>query len=200
MSRRLALLLVLVPIAATAAPRTRGKVVRVERARGGKVPPKVCDIRSDRWGTCLGSQPEVGDVVTILDEGGIIASARIIEVAPYTSNSNTQPCETVWNVRTEVVRGDLASMTMRTIGLVDRELHPDRAHMITRDRFPPPPSGRDEDAVVVAVDRDGDRTADLVITQSQCEGSPGGPCIDQWSRVGGKMIRVAQTNFASCNF
>src|SRR5262245_28435852 len=127
-------------LVASAAPRTRGKVVRVERARGTKAAPRVCDIRSDRGGTCLGSQPEVGDVVTVLDESGIIAETRIIEVLPFNAGGNAVNCQTVWSVRTEVVRGDLSSMTMRTIGLVDRELHPSRAHMLPRDRFPPPPS------------------------------------------------------------
>ena len=40
--------------------------------------------------------------------------------------------------------------------------------------------------VVVAVDRDGDRTADIVLTQNACDGAspvPGGSCIDEWARV-----------------
>lgn len=38
----------------------------------------------------------------------------------------------------------------------------------------------------VAVDRDGDRTADIVLTQNACDGAgpvPGGSCIDEWARV-----------------
>ena len=181
---------------ARAAPRTRGKVVRVERARGSKEPPKICDLRSDKGGTCLGSEPNIGDIVTVLDENGVIADARIIEIVPYATGTSASACN-AWNIRTDVVRGDLSAMTGRSIGLVDRDIHPQRAHVLKAELFPPPPSGRSEDTVVMAIDRDGDRIADLVLSQSQCDGT-GGACIDHWGRVGNRLTRIQQTNFASC--
>jgi hypothetical protein len=180
---------------ASAAPRTRGKVVRVERARGSKAPPKVCDIRGDKSGTCLGSEPVIGEILTVLDENGVVADARIIEVKPFRGGSTTA-CE-AWDIRTEVLRGSLSVMTARAMGLIDHDLHPKLAHILPNDQFPSSPSGRLEDTVVMAFDRDGDRTADLVLTQTQCDAT-GGTCIDHWGRVGGRLTRIQQTNFASC--
>jgi hypothetical protein len=198
---RLALVLVAAVYVApaTAAPRVRGKVVRVERERRNKAAPRICDVRGDRSGTCLGSQPQVGDVVSVLDENGVIADALIIEITPFSAGGQSSNCDSMWNIRTEVVRGDLAGMTSRTIGLVDADLHPQHAHLLPRDQFPPAPTGRDDETVMVAVDRDGDRTPDLMLTQSTCDASlGGGMCIDQWARIDGRFKRVQQTNFASC--
>ena len=198
---RLALALIVAALAlpAAAAPRPRGKVVRVERTRGMRAIPRVCDVRSDRGGTCLGSQPQIGDVISVLDENGVIADVRITEVTPFSAGGQTLSCQTVWNIQTEVERGDLAAVSMRTIGLVDPDLHPRRAHVMPRERLPPPPSGREDDTVMVAVDRDGDQKPDLVISQGRCDGqSSSSPCLDQWARVGGRMTRVQQTNFTTC--
>jgi hypothetical protein len=191
-----------IALPATGAPRVRGKVVRIERARGTAATPRVCDVRADKGGTCLGSEPVIGEVVTVLDETGVIAEVRIVEAAAF-STGGTNPCLSLWNIKTEVVRGDLASIPMRTIGIVDPEVHPRKGKMLPKEQFPSPPSGRSDEQVVVAVDRDGDRTADILLTQNQCDGTspiPGGSCIDEWARVGGRMIRVQQTNFATCGF
>lgn len=198
---RLALVLVAAAYGApaTAAPRARGKVVRVERTRSSKAVPRICDVRGDRSGTCLGSQPQIGDLVNVLDESGVIAQARILEITPFTAGGQASTCDSMWNIRTDVVRGDLAGLTSRTVGLVDADLHPQRAHLLPRDQLPPPPTGRDDETVMVAVDRDDDGAPDLVLTQTTCEASlGGGMCIDQWTRSDGRFKRVQQTDFASC--
>jgi len=187
---------------ATAAPRPKGKVVRIERQRGTAVTPRVCDVRADKAGTCLGPEPTIGELITVLDETGVIAEVRISEATAFSTGGNNA-CQSLWNIKTEVVRGDLTSIPMRTIGVVDPEVHPRKGRMMPKEQFPPPPSGRNDEQVVVAVDRDGDRTADIVLTQNACEGTgsvPGGSCIDEWARVNGRLVKVQQTNFATCGF
>jgi len=189
-------------LSAAAAPRAKGKVVRVERQRGTAVTPRVCDVRADKAGTCLGPEPQIGEVIIVLDENGVIAEARITEAVAF-STGGSNACQSLWNIKTEVVRGDLTTIPLRTIGVVDPEVHPRKGRMLPKEQFPPPPSGRSDEQVVVAVDRDGDRTADIVLTQNSCDGSSavqGGSCIDEWARVNGRLIKVQQTNFATCGF
>ena len=189
-------------VPAAGAPRARGKVVRVERQRGTAVTPRVCDVRADRAGTCLGPEPTIGELITVLDETGVIAEVRISEATAF-STGGSIACQSLWNIKTEVVRGDLTSIPLRTIGVVDPDLHPRKGRMLPKEQFPPSPSGRSDEQVVVAVDRDGDREADIVLTQNTCDGAgpvPGGSCIDEWARVNGRLVKVQQTNFASCGF
>ena len=189
-------------VPAIGAPRARGKVVRVERQRGTAMTPRVCDVRADRAGTCLGPEPAIGELITVLDETGVIAEVRITEATAF-STGGASACQSLWNIKTEVVRGDLTSIPLRTIGVVDSDVHPRKGRMLPKEQFPQPPSGRSDEQVVVAVDRDGDREADIVLTQNTCDGSgpvPGGSCIDEWARVNGRLVKVQQTNFASCGF
>jgi len=187
---------------AAGAPRAKGKVIRVERQRGTAVTPRVCDVRADKAGTCLGPEPQIGEVITVLDENGVIAEVRIVEAVAF-STGGSNACQSLWNIKTEVVRGDLTTIPLRTIGVVDPEVHPRKGRMMPKEQFPLPPSGRSDEQVVVAVDRDGDRTADIVLTQNACDGTnavQGGSCIDEWARVNGRLIKVQQTNFATCGF
>ncbi len=187
---------------AMGAPRARGKVVRVERQRGTAVTPRVCDVRADRAGTCLGPEPTLGELITVLDENGVVAEVRITEATAF-STSGSNACQSLWNIKTEIVRGDLATIPMRTIGVVDSDVHPRKGRMLPKEQFPQPPSGRSDEQVVVAVDRDGDREADIVLTQNTCDVSgagASGSCIDEWARVNGRLVKVQQTNFASCGF
>jgi hypothetical protein len=138
----------------------------------------------------------------VLDEQGVIAEVRITEALAFATGASAS-CQSLWNIRTELIRGDLGTLPVRTIGIVDPEIHPRRARMLPKEQFPPSPSGRIDEQVVVAVDRDGDRAADLVLTQSLCDGVtpiPGGSCIDEYALINGRMLRVQQTNFASCGF
>jgi hypothetical protein len=51
----------------------------------------------------------------------------------------------------------------------------------------------------VGFDRDGDHIADIILSQSSCDGS-GSMCIEEWLRVEGRMVRVHQVNFQTCGF
>lgn len=184
--------------AATAAP--RGKVVRVERQRSSNAPPRVCEIHVDGTGVCFGAEPRVGDLVMVLDENGVVAETRVTEATPFQTGSS-QACTALWNVKSEVVRGDLATVSSRNFGVVDGEIHAQKGRIIPKDQYPPAPSGDANDVVMIAVDREGDRTADIILVQSNCDvasGGSGGACLDAWARVKGRMVRVQQTNFATC--
>ncbi len=121
----------------------------------------------------------------MLDENGVIAEVRITEAAAF-STGGSNACQSLWNIKTEIARGDLASIPLRTTGVVDPEVHLRKGRMMPKEQFPQLPSGCSNEQVVVAVDRDGDRTADIVLTQNASDGAspvPGGSCIDEWARV-----------------
>jgi hypothetical protein len=199
--RVLAVLLVGAAIsAASAAPRPHGKVVRVERQRATNAPPRICEIHVDGAGVCFGAEPLVGDLVMVMDENGVVAETKISEAKPFSTGSN-QVCTALWNVKSELVRGDLTNVSSRNFGVVDAEIHPQKGRVFAKDQFPPSPSGDANDVVMIVVDREGDHTADIIVAQSNCDGSSpgsGGACLDAWARVKGRMVRVQQTNFATC--
>lgn len=199
--RRLAVLLVgVAATAAVAAARPRGKVVRVERSRASSAPPRVCEIHVDGAGVCFGSEPMVGDLVMVMDEAGVIAETKISEAKAFSTGSN-QVCNALWNVKSDLVRGDLTNVSSRNFGVVDAEIHAQKGRIFGKDQFPPSPSGDVNDVVMIAVDREGDRTPDIIVVQSNCDGAApgsGGACLDAWARVKGRMVRVQQTNFATC--
>jgi len=39
------------------------------------VTPRVCDVRADKAGTCLGPEPQIGELITVLEVKG-----RLIKV------------------------------------------------------------------------------------------------------------------------
>jgi len=177
-----------------------GKVVRVERNRGTTTIPRVCDVRPSGAGTCIGSEPVPGEIIVVLDETGMIAQVRILEATGY-STGGPIACDSLWAIKTELVRGDLSTIALRAIGVVDPEVQPKKARVLGKDRYPTSPSGKVDEHVVVAVDRDGDREPDIVLTQSSCDGSGsfvGGACVDQYSRLGGRLVRIQHSSFANC--
>lgn len=184
--------------AAVAAPRPHGKVVRVERQRASSAAPRICEVHVDGSGVCFGAQPMVGDLVMVMDENGVIAETKVSEALAF-QTSSTMTCNALWNIKSDLVRGDLANVSSRNFGVVDPEIHPRKGHTLSKDLFPPSPSGDAADIVMIAVDRDGDRSADIIVTQSNCDNTgAGGTCLDAWTRQKGRMVRVQQTNFATC--
>jgi hypothetical protein len=187
---------------AAGAPRSRpaGKVVRVERNRGTTAIPRVCDVRPSGAGTCIGTEPVPGELIVVLDETGMIAQVRILQATGY-STGGPIACDSLWAIKTELVRGDLSNVALRAVGVVDPELQPRKARVLAKERYPAAPSGRPDEHVVVAVDRDGDREPDIVLTQSSCDGSGsfvGGACVDQYSRIAGRLVRIQHSSFANC--
>ncbi len=185
--------------AAAAAPRPpKGKVVRVERQRAANTPPRICEIHIDGAGVCFGAEPMTGDLVMVMDENGVVAETKITEAKPFQTGAS-QVCMALWNVKSELVRGDLTGVSTRNFGVVDAEIHPQKGRVHPKDNVASP-SGDASDVVMIAVDREGDRTPDIIVVQSNCDGTSqgGGACLDAWARVKGRMVRVQQTNFATC--
>lgn len=182
-------------IGAPGAP--RGRVVRVERKRGPGPPPQICDVSADKGGNCFGDEPKVGDTIVLLDESGAVGEARIVETSAFMlAGRGTKACEGLWSIKTELVRGDLTSSLGRTMGLVDPTMSARRGHLMPKDQLTSP-SGRTDDMPAVGFDRDGDKVADVVLSQTTCDGA-GSMCIEEWVRTGGRMVMVRQVNFANC--
>jgi hypothetical protein len=177
-----------------AAPRTRGKYVRVERTRTATSIPRVCEVRDASGGVCFGPAPMIGDIVTLLSEQRVIAEIRVTDSQEYATRGAA--CPGLYNIKVELMRGDF-DPDESTIGIVDRDLDPRAARKVTRAEHPASPSGRPNESVQIAVDREGDGVADILVVQSDCDGQ-GQLCLDEWARVDRKMVRVVQTNFSNC--
>jgi hypothetical protein len=183
---------------AMAAP--HGQVIRIERSgNAAHVAPRLCEIRGDT-GTCVGEEPRVGQTVVVLDERRVLAELQILEVA-----SVVAACPNLWTVKARGLRGTVSDNGNNGIGVIDPALHPTRAHVLDKDRAPAAPDGVPGVEVWRAIDRDGDGTADILITRYTCDAS-GRPitsgstaCIDVWAKLGPRMMRTTQLNFAQCN-
>lgn len=173
-----------------------GRVVRVERSGGSRIPPRLCEIHGDA-GNCIGEEPHAGQTVAVLDERRVVAEVQILEATTFSDS-----CPMLWTVKTRLSRG--AVPDNEGIGVIDPSLDLGRAHLINRIQLPSSPSGMPEDVVWQAIDRDGDGAADIVITRYGCDadGHPasaaGTFCIDLWARTGARMTRTSQLNFGLC--
>jgi hypothetical protein len=195
--------------AAAAVAAANGRVVRIVRSGAGpSTAPRLCEIRGDS-GNCVGEEPKPGQMVTVLDERHVIAEVQIVE-----ANSLLSGCRNLWSVKTRVVRGGGADSD--GIGVIDPGINPSRARMLDKTRLPASPSGQPGEEVWRAIDRDGDGTADILITRYSCDAASrpvagSTYCIDVWERSrapGGqdgqgarstKMSRATRLNFAQCN-
>ena len=199
---RASLLVVVCALAqpALGAPRQPGKVVRVERTRVSGSTPRICDVQPDKTGNCFGPEPVIGDIIMLVDESGVIGEARVIEISAFALNGRAsnpaKGCEGLWSVKTDLLRGDLSNSISRTVGVIDPGMSPRSGRMIPKEQLSPP-SGRTDDNPAFGFDRDGDRIADIVLTQTSCDGA-GSMCIEEWVRVKGEMKRVHQVNFQNC--
>jgi hypothetical protein len=178
-----------------------GQVIRIERSgNASHVAPRLCEIRGDS-GTCVGEEPHAGQSVVVLDERRVLAELQILEVA-----SAVAACPNLWTVKTRTLRGAVTDGGGNNgIGVIDPALHPTRARVVDKDHVPPAPDGVPGAEVWRAIDRDGDGTADILITRYTCDasgravsnGSTG--CIDVWAKLGPRMTRTTQLNFTQCN-
>jgi hypothetical protein len=191
------LAIVLCSASAVAGP---GRVVRIERVGGGThVAPRLCEIRGDN-GTCVGDEPRVGQTLFVLDERHVTAEAEIIEAANVVTS-----CPNLWTVKTRAVHGVAVAAMSDGIGVIDPAINPARARVLDKNHLPASPSGVAGEEVWRAIDRDGDGTADILITRYNCDATgkqmAGGStyCIDVWARIGPRMTRTTQLNFAQCN-
>jgi hypothetical protein len=196
--RLLCVVLAIWPAAALAGP--PGRVIRVERAGGVHVAPRLCDLRGD-GGTCLGDEPRVGQIVSMLDEQRVVADLQIIEVTSFITG-----CANLWSVKTRIIHERGRGRAIDDgIGVIDPNLVANRAHLLEASHLPTAPSGLSGEEVWRAIDRDGDGAADLMVTRYPCDGASrpiaGATtyCINVWARIAGKMTRTTQINRAHCN-
>lgn len=201
---RLAVLVASIALGTSAGATPRaGKVVRIERrSRGPDGIPRYCDVRDDGQGpvgTCLGTQPTLGAVVDMVDDVRVFAQVRITEATLF------QNCKGIWTIKGSLQHGDLNAVgTGRALGLIDGGLDVRTAHRIPNDLGRTAPSGRTDERVFAAVDRDGKGNEDVVITQYVCDpqGQPNATgmaqCMDVYSRTGGRLSRAQQTIIAGC--
>ena len=186
-----------------AAPRTKGRVVRVERARATAVAPRICLVQTEDSGMCFGTEPVIGERVVVMDETAVIAEARITGAGLFNLGRRVD-CNSVWRIDVQLVRGTLGSSMGGVLGVVDPLIADGerKARMFAQNQLPAHPAGSSSDKVLMAIDRDGDNDEDIVLTQTSCETTSGpsasGMCFDEWSRVDNRFARVAQLNLAAC--
>lgn len=182
-------MLVLAPVHAGAAP--HGRVVRVERSRAFPlVVPVLCfQVQSDGRGLCIGPQPKTGDQVVLVDETQVVAEVRV-----DTATKMTPSCDMVWTFQGSILRGDVtAGRRSKMMGLIDAGIDRQQARRLPDDKVPAPSA---DSRVELGIDRDGDGTADVVVTQTNC--SAGGECVEFWSRRAKGLERVWSANLRVC--
>lgn len=196
----LALALGLARAASADARAPRGKVVRVERARGSRAVPRICSVQDDK-AFCFGTEPAANESIVVLDQTGVIAEARVVAA---TSFAGTIPCKIRWPVTVTFVRGDLAHLQGQAIGVIDGELDARRARLFAEDALPASPPGGSSEKVVLAIDNDADGTPDLELSEYACTGAAAqvgrGKCLAEWTRRGGSLARVLELDLSACGF
>lgn len=194
-------------VASAEAP--HGRVLKIERPRSSPVSaPLLCEIKSDLRGTCIGRTPRIGEVVMVVDESTVVAEVEIRKFDPYSTS-----CDVLWNITTEIRRGNIGpGRSSRAIGVADPAIQSERVHKLAdSDVQSSAPSGNTEEKVMAAIDRDGDRQADIMLTTYKCDSngtaslSGGDDCIDIWGRdvprdgsSTGKMRRTSQSRLGVC--
>jgi hypothetical protein len=200
MSRRIAVVFVVVVVlrSATAVAGPSGRVLRVERTGGNSdVAPRLCEVRGNA-GMCVGEEPKPGQPVIVLDERHVVAELQIVDATSVAAS-----CANLWAVKTRAIRGVAGDGDETAV--IDPAINPNRARVLDKNHLPASPSRLSDEEVWRAIDRDGDGTADIVITRYSCDtaGKPvaGGltSCVDIWARIGARMTRTTQLNFARCN-
>jgi hypothetical protein len=182
---------------ATAVAGPQGRVVRVERTPTWHAAPGICDLHGD-VGLCFGEEPRAGQTVIALDERQVVAELQVVE-----ASNQVLRCANLWRIKTRATRGALHDG--EGIGLIDRSVDVQRAHVIDHPDLRMGPGGHTGDDVWRAIDRDGDGDADAMLTRYTCDdtGHPvagaSSHCIDVWARIGKRMTRTAQINLAQCN-
>ncbi len=170
----------------------RGKVVRVERERTfPMVTPVLCvQMQADGSGLCIGPQPKTGDSVILVDETQVLAEIKIDGATKAMPN-----CDSVWSVTGSVIKGDVtAGKRNKSIGLIDANVSKTGARRVPESKTTKPaPDSR----VEIAIDRDGDGTADVVASEATCPGV-GGECIEFWTRRPKGLERVWTANLRIC--
>jgi hypothetical protein len=197
-------------LAGTALSAPRGKVVRIERPRARTAAARFCVVMdSPEKLLCIGKAPVDGEVITFLDQrgGGVIGTARTESAQPSRMYTCPGREATIFDVTATVTTGDV-SVISRGYTLALRGLQLDERAKVIEDYRPAQPS---EQSVLVAIDTDGDSTADIVMFQYTCDaqgnmsplggggsGNTNTQCYDTYVDRGGTLVRTHQDIIELC--
>lgn len=182
-----------------------GEVVRVERPRRfSGTSLRVCPVNplvQDRL-TCYGRlPPDPGTTYLLVDGKGVRGTVVARRVQP----SEQDFCGLGY-AHDVFVDGSLA-LEDASISVAIQGLGGGEARVLTpRQR---PPSGRADEQVWMAIDRDGDELADVIATYRECPDADGAPlpppgktlqalCLDYWVLRGGDWRQVSTDVFFAC--
>ncbi len=200
---RFAGLLVLLAATAWAAP--GGRVVRVERDRGLRAVPQLCEVTpTSKEGLCIG-QPSPGDRIALIDQdrGLPIGEFRIDGWSdapdPFAC---TGVAPTVFRVKGSVASKDpdLINDAGRIIGLRNLSLDPRVARVIKDQTVP-----GTQDKAELALDIDGNERIDYMLVKYGCDESNNPMptadkrfCFDTYLERNGKLVKVHTDNIQVC--
>lgn len=189
--------------AAGAAP--RGRVVRVERESAGP-PPRLCIMGHGRDAHLCFGQARAGERITLLvaSEPRLRGELVIESVAEATDLHRDNLCI---SGGAQYVKGSYTpgtDLSDVTAGLRGARLDLGVARVL---EGVPAPGGHADETVKLAIDGDGNGSADLVLTSYRCtpEGapapsvtSPDARCFDTYLAHRGKLRRVHQDIIQAC--
>lgn len=189
---------------AWAAP--RGKVVRVERNRGMKAVPRLCDVQPlAKEGLCVG-EPRSGERVALIDQDrGIAIGEFRIDSATGAADPFicTGKSPVVFAIKGQVTAGDpdIIADAGRVIGLRNLTLDPKVARVV-KDQLIPGSTERAE----LTLDIDGNSTVDYMLARYPCDDannpSPtmaGRFCFDTYLERDGRLVKAHTDNIQICN-
>ena len=171
--RRVALVLCAALVAAPIAPgdaapkRRKGKVVRVERTRGGDQPmPHLCmNLQANGQAYCWGYKPRLGETLTVFDVNGRRGTLAIRGITPQLDACGN---ETSWVIDTTTTSGDLSQPDWQMVAMGD---YPgtSRTHVVNNAQALPVPNGLAGEMIWQALDDDGNDVPELIITYYACD-------------------------------
>jgi hypothetical protein len=201
---RLASLCLLVGASALTWAAPGGKVVRVERNRGMKAVPRLCDVQpTAKEGLCVG-QPIPGERIALVDpdRGIAVGEFRIDNVlGPADQYVCAGATPTVFKIKGSVSAGDpdVIADSGRIIGLRNLSIDAKVARVI-KDQTVPDSQERAE----LAVDINGNGTVDYMLAHYSCDNAnnPSASdrrlCFDTYLERAGKLVKAHTDNIQIC--
>ena len=186
--------------AASAAPRRKGKVVRIARTEPAvSTSLRFCQLHDLDVGTCP-REVRVGEVGWVLDADGTYGQASITEASPFVDACGTP---TTWNVTIDMSQLTRRDYSYSALLVLDHPLS-DASRLLPTSQAPP--AGRPGELVSQVLDDDGDGQGDVMITAFPCDerGRPAQgfaithTCTDYWLEVRDAWRHARTDAVATC--